>query len=181
MSLSSPLKICKVRDPENIAALSALSPQYLGFDFRPNSPHYIGEIDEALLSTLPPTIRKIGLFESEEALYITYIAGKFSLSGVQIEGDVAPRTCEVLAAEGLEIIKVVRDISDVEKYEGVCNRFLVRSAEILSRYSSKTPLIVDVEIWQKGSEHIVDISSSFEIATALKDVRKIENFREDNL
>ncbi len=175
------LKICKVRDPENIAALSALGPLYLGFDFRPTSSHYIGEIDEALLSTLPPTIRKVGLFDSEEALYITYIAGRFSLSAVQIEGDVPPSTCEILAAEGLEIFKVVKSASDIDKYEGVCNRFLIRDQEILRGYSSPTPLIVDKKIWRSGSGHIVDIADDFEVSVALKDVEEIENFRRDNL
>lgn len=174
------LKVCKVRDPEDIARLCELPVGYLGFDFRSTSPHYLGEVDESLLSTIPERIKKVGVFDNEEVLYITYIAGRFSLSGVQIEGDVPPKTCEILAAEGLEIIKVIHSLSEVVKYEGVCNKFLVRDAELLAKYNSKTALIVDAELWTKGCGNQVDMGLSFEKSVALKNLDKIEDWIEAN-
>ncbi len=170
------IKISKVRDPENIVALCAMLPRYICFDFRHSSQHYIGEIDEALLTFIPHTVRKIGTFDVESPLYMSYIAGRFSLNGVQIEGDVPVRTCEMLAAEGLEIIKVVASLTEIEKYEGVTNKFLVRDPKLLKRYNSKTPLIVDSSIYSAFAGAIVDIDSEFEDRVAYKNCKKIEDW-----
>ncbi len=172
-----PIKICRVRDPQNIATLCELNPEYIGLDFRAYSPHYLGEIDEALLSIIPNNIRKIGLFGTEEALYITYIAGKFGLSGIQLEGEASTRTCEILAAEGLEIIKTLSSIEDIEKYEGICNKFLVRDRAILAAYNSRTPLFVDHSIWQAGKGYILDTGDGMELRTAYKNIKELENIR----
>lgn len=170
------IKICGVRDPENIADLCLLQPKYLGLDFRAISDRYVGEIDEALLTKIPHTIRKIGVFDDQSPLYISYIAGRFSLTGVQLEADVTARTCEILAAEGLEIIKVINTTSDVDKYEGICNKFLIRDQKLLDKYQSQTPLIVDIKIYKDGMDAIVDICDHYEDRVALKNYRKIENW-----
>ncbi len=172
------LKICKVRDPELMASLCTLSPDYLGFDFRSLSPFYLGEIDEALLSIIPPEIKKVGVFDNEDTLQITYLAGRFSLSGVQIEGDVSPMLCEKLVGEGLEIIKVINRTSDIEKYEGVCNKFLIRDGEILAMCATQTPLIVDSKIWEQGSGHSID----FNLDSSQKhNIKNIENWIKNSL
>ncbi len=172
------MKICGVRDPENIEALCGLEPDYLGFDFRPWSVNYLGEIDEALLSVIAERVFKVGIFEGAESLYISYIAGRFSLSGVQIEGDVSPQALELLVAEGLEVIKVVDDISQVAKYEGVCHKFLVRDSSVLGLYRSSTPLIVDSGVWSEGcGASIVDFAES----SVIKNVERIEDWIKDNI
>lgn len=140
------LKIDKVRDPEMIYQIISHNPGYLGFDFRHDSHHYVGEVDEAIYSRIPIKIRKCGIFENDDPLYILYIAGRFSLSTIQLEGNEPIHHCELLAAEGVELIKVLNNITQVEKYEGVCNKFIVRDAELLARYRGKTPIIVDQSI-----------------------------------
>lgn len=170
------IKISGVRDPENIADLCQLHPKYLALDFRATSDRYVGEIDEALLAKIPHTIRKIGIFDDQSPLYISYIAGRFSLTGVQLETDVTARTCEILAAEGLEIIKVISSLSHIDKYEGICNKFLIRDCKLLDKYQSKTPLIVDIKIYRDGIDAIVDISEDYEDRVALKNYQKIEDW-----
>lgn len=170
------IKICGIRDPENIAQLCAISPTYIGLDFRATSTRYIGEIDEALLTKIPHTIRKIGVFDSQSPLYMSYIAGRFSLTGVQLETQVTHRTCEILAAEGLEIIKVLTAISDLDKYEGICNKFLIRDKKVLDKYHSTTPLIVDKKIYQTNLNAVIDINDDFEDRVAFKNSQKIENW-----
>lgn len=174
------IMISGVRDLENISDLAALCPRYFCFDFRSSSPSYLGEIDEALLSVIPSEIRKIGIFDTQDSLYISYVAGRFSLWGVQIEGDIAPRTLEVLVAEGLEIIKVIHRVSDIEAYEGVCNKFLIRDVAVLGSYSSPTPLIVDSSLWERGSGHIVEFGSDFDSSIAFKNREKIEDWIKAN-
>lgn len=172
------LKISSVRDIENISKLiEILSPLYLAFDFRATSPRYLGELDEAILTKIPHKIRKIAIFDDSSPLYISYITGRFALNGAQIEGDVPIQTFEILAAEGLEIIKRINRVSDIEKYEGLCNNFLFRDKKLFENYSGKTPSIVSWDIYegQKGI-HSVDTCEDFEIRDALKDCEKIENW-----
>lgn len=173
--------IGRVRDPENIGALCALLPRYMAFDFRHYSPHYIGELDESLLTTITPRISKIGIFDAQSALYMSYIAGRFSLNGVILEGDVPVRTCEMLAAEGLEVIKTVNKSYQIEEYEGVCNKFLIRSASLLETYSSKTPLIVSSELFCDGRGWIAELDWEFEDRVAYKNCKKIENWIKDRV
>jgi phosphoribosylanthranilate isomerase len=48
------LKICGMKQPQNIAAITALNPDYLGFIFYEKSKRYVGEdFDAALTNYLP--------------------------------------------------------------------------------------------------------------------------------
>lgn len=172
------LKISGVRDPENIAQLSdRLLPLYFGFDFRRSSPRYMGEIDEALLSKIPHKTRKIGVFDDEDPLYMCYLTGKLGLNGVQINGNVPIQTCEILAAEGLEVIKLINSVSDIDKYEGVCNCFLFLEREIFENYVGNRKVIVSCDIYTgQDNVYCVDTADGFEIRDTLKDCDKIENW-----
>lgn len=150
------LKICRLRDPEDIRAVIAMHPNMMGFDFCRSRVSYMGEVDQSLLHEIPYTIRKVGLFVNESPLEITSIAGKFSLNSVQLDGDTSSAECEMLAAEGLEIVKSIH-ISGVDsfakttRYEGVCNRFLFRLSttldySILDSYMGATPFLLSLKM-----------------------------------
>ncbi len=184
------LKICRVRDPQNIVEVCGLRPAYIGFDFRAGEPGYIGGIDPGLLSVIPSGPAgplKVGVFGGQEgALHISYIAGRFSLGAVQVEGTVSPQTLEQLTAEGLEVIKVLDNLEDAGRYEGVCNRFLVRRAEVLEGYRNSggtTPMIVDFSLADHphSAGAVVDIFNHFEQSIAYKDCKKIENWRKNRV
>lgn len=150
------LKICRVRDPEDIDEITKLSPDMMGFDFCRTRPSYMGEVDESILHNIPYTIRKVGLFINESPIEIASIAGRFMLNSVQLDGDTSPAECEMLAAEGLEVIKTFY-ISDAEsfyktqKYEGVCNRFIFKLSttldySILDNYTGATPFMLSLKM-----------------------------------
>lgn len=143
------VKIDGVRDPEVIEVIAKSNPTYLGFDFRRHSTAYIGEVDEAIYSKIPIKIRRTGIFQDDNPLYILSLAGRFSLSTLQLEGDEDRLDCELLCAEGLEVIKVVNSTIMAEKYEGICNKFIIRNPELLKNYRGKTPLITPWNIYKK--------------------------------
>lgn len=153
------IKISQVRDPEQLYALIKFNPQYIGFDFRRDSPHYLGEVDEAMYSSVPIKVRRCGVFENDDPLWMLYIAGRFSLSTIQLEGDEPLLSCELLAGEGVELIKVIKQPSQIDKYAGVCNKFLIRDADILSRYHGRTPLFVEPEIYNNQEIYALDIAA----------------------
>ncbi len=176
------LLISGVREPENIAQLCRLNPEFIAFDFRVSSPRYIAEVDQALFSTVAKTIKKVGIFQSENALYITYVAGKYGLDAVQIEGIIQPRTLEILWAEGLEIIKVLTDEDqDPLRYEGIANKFLVRDENLRKKYCSKTPLIIGSNIENTQNAMCVEIGEEFESRVAYIDSQRIENWLKDRI
>ena len=59
------LKICGMRDPENIRAVAALGPDYMGFIFYPLSPRYAGDLSPESVRALPRPIRRVGVFVNE--------------------------------------------------------------------------------------------------------------------
>lgn len=178
---SSNILISKVRDIENIDALLAFTPRYLSFDFRHSSPHYLGEVDEALLTAIPPKVSKVGIFENSSTLYISYIAGRFLLNAIQLEGNASLKTCEILAAEGLEILKTITSWEQFDKFEGVCNKFLVNDPELLAQYKGKTPLIVDSSLYKPNCNYIARLGDDFEERVALKNISKIEDWTKHNI
>ena len=59
-------KICGLREQQNIAELSELHPQWMGFIFTPTSPRYFNAAKEpADLKSLPRSIKKVGVFVNE--------------------------------------------------------------------------------------------------------------------
>jgi phosphoribosylanthranilate isomerase len=60
------LKICGMREPENIKALAALTPDYMGFIFWAPSSRFV----EGTTPTLPQHIKKTGVFVDASVDYI---------------------------------------------------------------------------------------------------------------
>ncbi|HFA48278.1 MAG TPA: phosphoribosylanthranilate isomerase [Bacteroidetes bacterium] len=137
------LKICGLRQTENIKSLLALQPGYLGFIFYEKSKRYAeGILDERftkLYKFSKPNLRnpkKTGVFVNEDLNKIKSSIKKYGLNAVQLHGDESPEYCRALKSGGdlksppdLEIIKVfsVNDDFDFNKtkiYEDVCDLFL---------------------------------------------------------
>lgn len=178
---SNNILISRVRDIENINALLAFNPRYISFDFRHSSPYYLGEVDEALFAAIPPKVSKVGIFEESSTLHISYMAGRFLLNAIELEGSVSLQTCEILAAEGLEILKTITTEDEFDKFEGVCNKFLVNDPELLARYRGRTPLIVDSSLYRADGNYIANLSEDFDQSIALKNIEKIENWTKHNI
>lgn len=188
------LKICRLRDPENIADLALLRPHYMGFDFVMSRSSYMGEVDEAVLSNIPRTIRRVGLFCDQSPVEIASIAGRFGLNSVQLDGNESASQCEEIAAEGLEVIKTIyvsgrESLARVAQYDGVCNKVLLKLSatlpiDVLERYDHATPFLLSLRLDNIDIESLpcharmcgIDTGSSFETAPAIKDMARLVRF-----
>lgn len=190
------VKICGLRDPENIAGVAQLKPSYMGFDFRNTSSRYVGEVDETLLYPIDSTIRKIGVFAEHDTMTILSRAGRFSLNAVQIEGDKSSEALEILSGEGLEVIKVVELISmscleKALKWDGVVNKFIFRIPSpqqvcLLERWMGNSQFMVSApwdavalgDVLSVGNQKMCGVDSwfSFESHLGRKDLAQIERF-----
>ncbi|MEM6265611.1 MAG: phosphoribosylanthranilate isomerase [Bacteroidota bacterium] len=102
------LKICGMRDPENIRAVGRLAPDYMGFIFYPKSPRYIGEMPPPDFRTLTRGIKRVGVFVDEEMAVVKERIRDFDLHMVQLHGKEPVEYCRKLGQDkpGLELIKV---------------------------------------------------------------------------
>jgi phosphoribosylanthranilate isomerase len=199
------VKICGVREPENILAIAKLRPELLGFIFYPDSPRYAAEyIDPEILSKLLPYITKTGVFVDTDFEEITGTVRKYSLDMVQLHGNETPQLCRRLRDAGIEVIKVfsINESSDFKmcsQYITCTNYFLFDALttfyggsghkfdwKILDRYSNGHPFFLSGGITHHDAGNIlkitnssfigVDLNSRFEIKPGLKDIEKLKIF-----
>ncbi len=156
------LKICGMKYQENIEAVAALKPDYLGFIFYENSPrNFEGEIPK-----LPSAIKKVGVFVDASVDFIVEKVKQYDFKAIQLHGNETPRFCQDLQGfknlEGLDLelwkvfsIKDQFDFNRLQPYEGIVDYFLFDTKgkekggngytfdwSVLKGYPSSTPFIL---------------------------------------
>ena len=195
-------KVCGMRDPENIAALLALQPDYLGFIFWEHSKRFVTEA----LPPIPETVKKVGVFVDATTATINTQVQKHQLDAVQLHGQESPEQCEALKASGVTIIKAFAvgpafDFTLLEAYEAHCDYFLLDTKgkapggnglkfnwELLRNYPSTTPFFLSGGIGPEDAAalqeltktklplYAIDLNSKFELQPGLKDITALQQF-----
>jgi phosphoribosylanthranilate isomerase len=199
------LKVCGMKFPENIQAVSDLVPDYFGFIFWEKSPRFFdGEIPK-----LPKNIKKTGVFVDTDIEFVQEKIKKYQLQAVQLHGKETPEYCHQLQLSKVEIIKVFSvdsnfDFQQLESYEEVCDFYLfdtkgklpggngtVFDWEVLKQYNSPKPFFLSGGIGLEEIEKVkkileadlpvyaIDVNSKFETKPGLKDVEKLKVFKTD--
>jgi phosphoribosylanthranilate isomerase len=123
------IKICGMRDAQNIQDLLELQPDYIGFIFYPNSKRFIS-IDAFLALNLDSyTTQKVGVFVNEDIKKVIQIATLAELDYIQLHGDETVEYCENLKYLDFKIIKAFGihekfDFQVLNEYQEVCEYFL---------------------------------------------------------
>ena len=198
------IKICGMKNPENIRAVAALQPYMMGFIFYPKSPRFAEPLDIATLNALPKSIKKIGVFVNEDLENILTIATKYNLDGVQLHGTELESMCKELHKSGFIVIKAfpiaeAYNFKVTKKYEGTCNYFLFDTKTdayggsgvkfnwgMLDEYVGDTPFLLSGGIADDDAEAIlkiehpklagIDLNSKFEVSPGLKNVELLRGF-----
>ncbi len=127
------LKVCGLKEPENINRVLKLAPDRIGFIFYPGSPRYVlPELKPEQLDFLPNTLHKTGVFVNQPLAEIKRISEQFMLDSIQLHGNETPEFCQELYGVR-PIIKAfgVNDETDwnsIKHYEKMCNLFLFDTA-----------------------------------------------------
>lgn len=194
------VKVCGMRDTENIRAVEQLDIQMMGFIFHPRSARYV----ERLPAYMPKHIRRVGVFVNEDNQHILSIAGEYNLDYIQLHGNEPPCQCRELKAEGLGIIKAfsISDASDLAvcpAYETLCDFFLFDTKtplyggsgqsfdwNVLQQYNGKTPFLLSGGISAGDTARLkqfshprwagIDLNSRFETAPGVKDAALLKAF-----
>lgn len=195
------VKVCGMRDSENIRAIEQTKADLMGFIFHPKSPRFVASLPEYM----PKKQKRVGVFVNASLEQILAKAQKFSLEYIQLHGDEPPAFCSELKNRGLKVIRVQRianadDIIRAESYNmadlmifdtktelygGSGKKF---NWQLLEDYKGCVPFLLSGGIRSDTFEEIkaffhpqfagIDLNSGFEISPALKDVGKLNNFIE---
>jgi len=195
------IKVCGLRDPENIEQVAALAPDYLGFIFYNKTPRFAGDLSADALAGIPSTINKVGVFVDEEAEAIKQIIGKYDFDFIQLHGNETPEFCNSLRDSAV-VIKAFGidgdfDFKQLKKYKNKADVFLfdTKTAKhggsgltfdwnILDRYELEVPFFLSGGISPENIDEVksiyhpqfygIDVNSKFEVAPGLKDIKKLE-------
>ena len=194
------IKVCGMREPENIRAIEQAGADWMGFIFFPQSVRHVSHRPEYL----PEQCRRIGVFVNESSENILLKAQEFGLHHIQLHGRETPEQCRKLKTAGLGIVKVFSiaresDLRPVGCYEGICDYFLFDTAcsgyggsgktfnwNILQAYRGKTPFLLSGGLRPGSLSSLlqfkheqwagIDLNSGFETAPALKDAAAVHTF-----
>lgn len=193
------LKICGLKDPQNILEVSAIKPDMVGFIFYEGSVRFVGsKFKRGDLRNIPDHILKTGVFVNENSDHIIEKIKKFSLDLVQLHGQELPIECALIRKHA-KVIKAFGvnesfDFSLCESYENVCDFFLFDTADrqhggtgrtfdhlLLSRYKGNTPFFLSGGIGLEEAKQVIntpihpllvgiDVNSKFEDADHKKNI-----------
>lgn len=150
------IKVCGMRDADNINDVSALDINWMGFIFYPKSPRYVRQISsnagiipdysslkEKATADDAGRIRRVGVFVDDMPQNIVTRVFNYHLDIVQLHGSESPvmidnlrRTLDPDIRKGIKIMKAISvksddDILKCKDYEGHVDYFL---------FDTKTPL-----------------------------------------
>ena len=194
-----------MREPDNITALSALQPDYMGFIFWAPSSRYVSEPTPQL----DPSIKKTGVFVDASVDYIQSTIEAHQLQAVQLHGEETPNYCKLVQDFGVEVIKAFSikdsfDFSTLNPYEKCCDYYLFDTKgalpggngyafdwSILKNYSSQKPFFLSGGIGPNDCSQIhallktdlplyaIDVNSKFEAAPGRKKIETITQFKKE--
>src|SRR4030042_3235116 len=108
MVMNLKIKICGMRDPDNIRCVAELKPDYMGFIFYSGSPRHFDSTVDPFNDIIIEGIGKVGVFVNEPPKSVLKKAGEYHLDMIQLHGNETPEYCSIVKKEGFPLIKTVR-------------------------------------------------------------------------
>ena len=202
------IKVCGMRDPQNLEEVCGLGPDFIGYIFFRGSKRYVGEKPDPVIFEIPENrIRRVGVFVNEPILFVQHLVEKGRLDMVQLHGNESPEYCKALVNEGIYVIKAIqpeflKNESSLMDYYGVIHYFLFDTPgngfggsglkfnwDLLEQYNVPVPYFLSGGIGPGDGEvlreldhmwlHAVDVNSRFETEPGIKSVSQLKNFMKE--
>ena len=200
------LKICGMKYPDNLQAVAALQPDYLGFIFYPKSKRYMADtLSPEVVKALPASIHKVGVFVNAEPGDILAQADSYGLDVLQLHGDESPEQCAALQGKGYTIVKAFGinehvDFSRLVPYASVVDYYLFDTKgpaygghgitfdwSVLQQYDKHKAFFLsggigleEIEALKKLKDfplHAIDVNSRFEEEAGLKNINLLNQLQ----
>ncbi|MBR1546568.1 MAG: phosphoribosylanthranilate isomerase [Prevotella sp.] len=198
------IKVCGMRDPENIRAVSELDIQWLGMIFWEKSSRNVSKKP----SFLPTKQKRVGVFVDATIEEVMGKVQEYALDIIQLHGKESPayiRRLRPLCGDRVAaIIKALNiatkeDLEQTKPYMDVVDYFLFDTKakmvggngtkfdwSVLTEYKGTTPFILSGGIGPDDADKVkafhhpqlagIDLNSRFETAPAHKDVNALRDF-----
>lgn len=197
------IKVCGMRDRDNIHAVAETGIDLMGFIFWQKSPRCAGK--ERI--EVPSNVAGVGVFVDEEPGIIADCVVRNGLSYIQLHGNESPSTIRQLKAllpHDIKVIKAlsIREADDVKRwrlYADTADMFLFDTKcecvggsgehfdwTVLSHYDGDIPFLLSGGIGPDDADRVnnfqhpqcagIDLNSRFEIQPGHKDATLIANF-----
>jgi len=195
------IKVCGMRDTQNIYNLIDLGVDYMGMIFYAKSPRYIESLPEIHNYK---NVKKVGVFVNANETEIMDKVREFDLQVVQLHGQEEVNICKNLKYQGLEVFKAFGisddfDFVNVKSFEDYCDMFIFDTKtkvhggsgkkynwSKLDEYKGDTPFLLSGGIGPNDIDEVlkinhqnyagVDLNSGFELGPALKNIDLLNDF-----
>ena len=155
------VKVCGMREADNIRQVEALGVDWMGFIFWPKSSRYVSEMP----NYLPTKCKRVGVFVDASIGDVMTIAEQYQLDLIQLHGQESPNYIAQLTShlKSLTSIKFIKafniatasDLEVTKRYEGYVDYFLFDTKgksvggngekfdwSVLSEYRGNTPYLL---------------------------------------
>ena len=200
------IKVCGMREAENIREVEALGIDMMGFIFWPKSSRYVSQRPDYL----PTKCKRVGVFVDEAPEQVKRLADDYGLDYIQLHGHETPEVISYLRTPALPHPRILKafnistaeDLLQTQPYEGLVDGFLFDAKgksvggngekfnwDVLDAYQGNTPFLLSGGIGPDDAERVnafyhpkcigIDLNSRFELAPGLKDVNALRRFVND--
>lgn len=192
------IKVCGMRDAQNIRDIESLGVDWIGMIFWPKSKRYVAEVP----SYLPGHLKKVGVFVDSTQDDILQHISNYQLDIIQLHGQESPDFAKALKPHTIVKafnIEKADDLLQTEKYEGIADYFLFDTKgkmvggngqkfdwSVLTAYQGKTPFLLSGGIGPEDAESVksfhhprcigIDLNSRFESEPGFKDINQLKTF-----
>lgn len=198
------IKVCGMREPDNIREILTLDPGFLGLIFYPKSSRYVTSPTIINNIRFGQNTKKTGVFVNATEDEIMQKVKLYELQAVQLHGEESVVLCRSLRNKGVLVLKAFQiyaaeDFEDTLLYNDQVDYFLFDTKtasyggsgskfdwSLLDAYHGNTPFFLsggigpdDVQAIQKINHPLfrgVDLNSRFEIAPAIKSYKLLQQF-----
>ncbi len=196
------IKVCGMRDADNIHKVEALGIDLMGFIFWPKSSRYVSRH----IDYLPTLCKRVGVFVDQDIDEVRRIADEYALDYIQLHGHETPDYCCQL--QGYRIIKAISigsrdDMAKCNDYANCTDYFLFDTKcptvggsgakfdwDVLTAYDGDVPFLLSGGIGPEDAEILashpspltskkcvgIDLNSRFETVPGIKDVAALRLF-----
>jgi phosphoribosylanthranilate isomerase len=196
------IKVCGMKNPENIEAVLQSEPDFMGFIFYEKSPRYVGNGLDVSTIAFKENTQKIGVFVNSTIDTVLETVKTHNLDFVQLHGDETIDYVKELFSKKIKIVKAFQitenfNWSELTQFADYVSYFLFDRAtknyggsglkfdwEQLEKYNEKIPFFLSGGIKINDIQEInklnlpllygIDINSKFESAPGVKNIGLIK-------
>ncbi|MDF2431808.1 MAG: phosphoribosylanthranilate isomerase [Mucilaginibacter sp.] len=195
------IKVCGLKFTENIEAVAALNPDFMGFIFYDRSPRFIDEVPGEALKNLPYSIIKTAVFVNETTEIINALIDQYHFNAVQLHGNESPDFCNSFR-DKVKVIKAFGmsedfNLNQLIPYADKVDYFLFDTKtdihggsgktfnwSVLDQYQLNIPFFLSGGLSLDNLDEIkkirhpqfygADLNSKFEVAPGNKNIEQLE-------